>query len=368
MPWSDTVSVKVGGRLDYCDTSLDKNDAVIMQFEDPAEWYYEPGFNEPNCLLGMAFFTAKQELTDETSVNVGTAFAMRMPDLAELYSDDPYVPLIRFGNSWTSGLSLLKPEKDLQFDIGLTTVTEKLSYGVRGFYSLIWDYITPVPGFVDYSPPGWVAAPRVLGRNFAYFLPDQRSDLVTGNINADTNQTGYLYANVDLATLGGGDLFAEWQCREWLSIYGSMAYVRGTNWCPVVYAAAESWSAPDGSLIPIGRREGLRNIYPLNGNLSFRFHDVKRERWLVEFASRMVARQTHTATSLSEIGSSAFAVFALRSYYQPRENLRLTAAIENLFNSYYVEPGSLAIIGPQGLPVFMPEPGITLNLGLDMRF
>ena len=51
------VSFNVGGRLDYCDTWLNRNDPVIMQFADPSEWYYEPGFNEPNCWLGMAYFT-----------------------------------------------------------------------------------------------------------------------------------------------------------------------------------------------------------------------------------------------------------------------------------------------------------------------
>jgi len=368
LPWSDTESFTLGGRLDYCDTWQNRYDPVIMQFRDMDEWYYEPGFNEPSLWMGMAYFTGKKKLSDSMTFNGGVAFAMRPPQLAELYSDDPYVPLIRFGNSWTSGLSVLRPEKDLQFDVGLTTVKKNVSYGVRGFYSLIWDYIMPVPGFIDYSPPGFVIAPRVLGRDFQYFLPEWRSDLVTGNVNADTNQAGYLYANVDLATLGGGDLFVDVQCSDRLSLYGSMAYVRGTNWSPVVYSPAESWSAPDGSLIPLNRLDGLPNIYPLNGTVAIRLHDPRREKWLVEFSSRMVAHQTNVAETLSEVAAPGFAVFALRSFYQPNENLRLTAAVENLFDKYYAEPGSLAIIGPYGMPVFMPEPGITLNLGIDARF
>ncbi|NLE38428.1 MAG: TonB-dependent receptor [Pirellulaceae bacterium] len=294
--------------------------------------------------------------------------AMRMPDLSELYSDDPSVPFIRFGNSYVSGLSDLRPEKNLQLDLGITTVKKDISYGVRGFYAMIWDYIMPVPGFIDYSPPGFITAPRVLDRDFGYFIEEWREDLVTGNVNADTNQAGYQYANMKLATLAGGDLFAEVRCREWMSIYGSMAYVRGTNWHPVVYDAADTWIAADGTLVPTGHREGLPNIYPLNGTVAFRFHDRTRERWLVEFNSRMVAHQTNVAKSLAEVPTSAFAVFALRGYYQPRKNLRLTMAIENLLNTYYVEPGSLAIIGPVGLPIYMPEPGISLLMGVDARF
>lgn len=368
LPYSDDFSVTVGGRLDYCSAWLNRNDPVITQFADPSEAYYAAGLNEPNNVLGMAYVTTKRHLTDETTFNTGYAFAMRMPELAELYSDDPYVPAARFGNSYYSGFSELRPEKDLQFDVGLTTVRENVTYGIRGFFSLIWDYITLAPGFIDFSPPDYIAAPRVLGRDFRYFLPVWREDLTTGNVNADTNQAGYQYVNVSLATLGGGDLFCELRCREWMSIYGSMAYVRGTNWNPVVYSPADSWVAAEGSLIPIGHVEGLPNIYPLNGTLAFRFHDPQRKRWLIEFESRMVAHQTNVAETLSEVGTEGFAVFALRGHYQHRENLRLTMAIENLFDSYYVEPGSLAIIGPQGLPVYMPEPGITFNLGVDARF
>ena len=233
LPYSDDVSYTFGGRLDYCNVWLNRSDPVITQFADPDEAYYAPGLSEPSNVLGMAYFTAKRKVTDETTLNAGYAFAMRMPELAELYSDDPYVPFVRFGNSYYSGFSELRPEKDLQFDIGLTTVKEKVSYGVRGFYSLIWDYIMPVPAYIDYSPPGYIAARRVLGRNFGYFLPQWREDLVTGNVNADTNQAGYQYMNVNLATLGGGDLFCEVQARDWLTMYGSMAYVRGVNWNPV---------------------------------------------------------------------------------------------------------------------------------------
>ncbi|MBN1591025.1 MAG: TonB-dependent receptor [Pirellulales bacterium] len=368
LPLSDTASINVGGRLDYYNTWLNRNDPVITQFRDPDEAYYAPGLNEPNAWLGMAYITGKNKLSEETTFNTGTAFAMRMPDLTELYSDDPYIPLIRFGNSYCSGLSTLRPEKNLQFDVGITTVKERVSYGARGFYALIWDYVMPVPGFIDFSPPGFIAAPRVLGRDFGYFTPEYRYDLVTGNVNADTNQAGYQYVNVDLAMLGGGDLFAEVQCRDWLSVYGSMAYVCGTNWNPVVYVAADSWVAPEGTLVPTGRREGLPNIYPFNGKLAIRMYDPKRERWLVEFSSRMAASQDNVANSLAEVPTAAFATFTLRGFYQPNENMRLTMAIENLFNTYFVEPGSLAIIGPKGLPVFMPEPGINVVLGVEARF
>ena len=368
LPWSDSGSVNVGGRLDYCSASLNRDDPIITQFSDPSQAYYAPGLDQPSKLLGMAYLTGKWKVTDETTFIAGSAFAMRMPDLAELYSDDPFVPIARFGNSYVSGLSKLSPEKNLQFDVGATTAKDRVSYGVRGFYALIWDYILPVPAFIDGSPPGFIQAPKVLGRDFSDFAPQWRQDLVTGNINADTNQTGYQYENVNLATLAGGDLFAEMQCLDWLSVYGNMAYVRGTNWRPVTYVSSDSWVASDGTLVPIGRSEGLPNIYPFNGTLAIRLFDPQRELWLVEFSSRLVAAQTHVAASLSELPTPAFATFALRGYYQARKHLRLTMAVENLFNVDYIEHGSLVMLNPQGIPTFVREPGISVLAGIDARF
>jgi outer membrane receptor protein involved in Fe transport len=358
----------VGGRLDYCRASLDAEDPVVTYTGDPSQWYYAPGFQQPSDLLGMAYLTSKTRLTDETTLKAGAAYAMRMPDLAELYSDDPFVPIARFGNSYVSGLSTLSPERDLQFDLGLTVAKKGVSYGARGFYACVWDYIMPVPAFIDPSPPGFIAAPKVLGRDFSSFPPQWRSDLVTGNVNADTNQAGYQYMNVDLVTLAGGDLFGEVQVLDWLSVYGNMAYVCGTNWHPVAFVADPSWSSLDGKVVPLGRPEGVPNIYPFNGTLAVRVFDPKKERWMVELSSRIVATQNHVATSLSELPSPGFTTFALRGYYQPRKNLRLTMAIENLLNRDYSEIGSLVILNPQGIPSFVKEPGISVLVGVDARF
>jgi outer membrane receptor protein involved in Fe transport len=375
LPFSDRVSFNVGGRLDYCTAWLDQQDPVIVA-GDPAEWYYAPGFTEPSKLLGMAYLTNKIKLTESCTLNAGAAYAMRMPDLAELYSDDPFVPIARFGNSYVSGLSTLSPEKDLQFDLGVSMVKERFSCGVRGFYALVWDYILPVPGFIDPSAP-YADATHALGRNFRDFPPEWRTDLVpnpdgtfspTPSTNADTNQAGYQYANVDLVTLAGGDLFAEMRLLDWLSLYGNMAYVRGTNWRPIQYVAADTWLAKDGRFMRVGGPEGVPNIYPFNGLLSVRVFQPKQQRWLVEFSSRMVAHQRHVAESLSELPTPGFAVFGLRGHYQASKNLRLTLAVENLFNKRYTEPGSLVILNPQGVPVFVQEPGLTCLLGVDARF
>jgi len=367
LPYSDQVSFNIGGRVDYCRAWLDRNDPVVTEISDPEAWYYTPGFNQPSNVLGMAYITNKIKLTEDRTFNAGIAYAMRMPDLAELYSDDPYVPIARLGNSYVSGNSTLSPEHDLQFDLGISVKKKQISYAVRGFYALTWNYIMPVPAYIDPSPPGSIQAPKVLGRDFQAFPPEFRMDLVTGNVNADTNQAGYQYENVEMVTLTGGDLSAEVRLRDWFSVYGNMAYVCGTNWHPVQYVDAGGFAA-DGEVVPLGGTEGLPNIYPFYGMIAFRVFDPSQERWLLEFSSRMVSSQNYVATSLSELPNSGFATFAIRGYYQARKNLQLTMGIENLFNQEYSEPGSLVIINPQGIPTLIKEPGITVLLGINGRF
>jgi outer membrane receptor protein involved in Fe transport len=370
VPLGDKLSVTIGGRVDYCKASLDQEDPIVTQglgsFPPAPFW---PGYEEPAKTLGMAYVTAKYNLTEQYALNVGTGFSMRMPDLAELYSYDPYVPFTRFGNSYVDGLSVLDPEQDLQFDLGLSYKSKRCSWSVRGFYALIHDYILPVPEAINPSPPNPpIQAPDVLGRNFSDFPAAFRQDLTSGNENADTNQAGYQYQNLSLATLLGGDLSAEAMLQDGLTVFGSMSYVRGTNCSPVQFISPADGYAPHGQVVSLGGAEGLPGIYPLNGIVGVRIFDPTQDRWMLEFNSRLVARQDHLAVSLSEIGTPGFAVFGLRGYYRVQKNVRLNMAVENLFNQFYVEPGSLAIINPQGVPAFVREPGISVLVGIDARF
>jgi outer membrane receptor protein involved in Fe transport len=371
LPVRDDLSVTIGGRLDYCKATLDESDAIVTQMLPPAQqgpfWC---GTEEPGKLLGMAYLTGSYHPAEHYTLRAGTGFAMRMPDLAELYSFDPYVPFARFGNSYVDGLSLLQPEQDLQFDLGLTYETKRFAWGVRGFYAFVHDYILPVPEGIMPAPP-WpqVQAPHVLGRNFSDFPAQFRQDINTPNENADTCQANYQYVNLSQATLGGGDLFAQATLWDGVTLFGSMSYVNGTNCAPVQFVASPADNyAPAGHLVHLGGTEGLPGIYPLTGTVGVRLFESTADRWLLEFSARMVAHQEHVAGSLSEIPTPGFAVFGLRGYYRVQKNIRLTLDLENLFNKLYSEPDSLAIIGPGGIPTFLKEPGFSALVGLDARF
>lgn len=84
--------------------------------------------------------------------------------------------------------------------------------------------------------------------------------------------------------------------------------------------------------------------------------------------TRIVGEQSRVARTLAELPTDSFAVCSLRSYYRPREWWRVTAAVENMFNQSYTQHGSLVIVGPNGLPTFVREPGIGFFLGSEFTY
>jgi outer membrane receptor protein involved in Fe transport len=357
LPVGDRLSLTFGGRVDYCSTWLNPDDPIITLSGGD----YEAGFDTPNYTLGMAYTMAKLKLNDHDTLSIGTGFAMRAANPAELYSFEPFVPICRFGNSFADGLSSLQPEKNWQFDLGVTSHRGRVRYGARGFYATIWDYILPIPNYT--SAPN--DSTHYLGRNFEGFSPDERGDLGLPSENGDTVQAGYKSYNIPLATMAGGELFGELEIRKGLSVFGCMSYVHGEDVHPYHVALDASGNT---IIVPNGGAEPLPGMYPFNGRISLRVSDPECDKWGTEFTSRLVSSQHEVATSLAELPSPAFAVFDLSGYYRLRKNLRVSLSLENLLNTYYYEPGSLVILNQAGIPAFIPEPGFSAILGLDGRF
>ena len=358
LPASERLSFTLGGRVDYSSTWLNADDPIITL--SPSG--YEAGFNMPNYTLGMAYAMAKLKLTDHDTLSIGNGFAMRSPDPAELYSMEPFVPVCRFGNSFVDGLSTLKPEKNWQFDLGITSQRGRFRYGARGFYTTIWDYIESIPYYT--SAPN--NSTHYLGRNFSGFSSDERGDIGLPSENGDICQAGYKSYNLPLATMAGGDLFGEYEIRKGLSIFGCMSYVHGESVHP--YHMVLDASKVNSIAVPNGGAEPLPNMYPFNGRVSLRVSDPEKDKWGTEFTARLVDSQHEVANSLGELPSPAFSVFDLSGYYRVRKNLRVSLSLENLLNTYYYEPGSLVILNQNGVPCFIPEPGFTAILGIDGKF
>jgi hypothetical protein len=147
-----------------------------------------------------------------------------------------------------------------------------------------------------------------------------------------------------------------------------MSYVYGVNNSPVSVLTPYPYWSTTAELVPIEGTDGLPGIYPLNGNIGIRLFDPTEDLWSMEFSCRMVRKQDHVAVTVSEIAAPGYTTFAMCGYYRIRKNVRVSLDIENLLNRAYTEPGSLAIIGPDGLPTFVQEPGISASMGVEARF
>jgi len=361
LPVSDTVTVNIGGRVDLCKASLDASDPIAAQTDD-----YTPRYGEPSSTLGMAYITTKKMLTDQTSLRAGVAFAMRSPDLTELYNYEAFVPQYRFGNTYNDGLSTLRPEKDLQFDL-VSRIKARKPATHSGFWRHYPRLHLPSPCYVDQVPKPQNAT-YLLGRNFAYFPADQRSDTYYNVTNADTCQANYVYVNIDEVAMLGGDLFGEYQVRDGFSVFGNMSYVYGVNNSPVSVEQPYPYYSTTSVLVPSTTPTAFRESIALRqcGNTVF----PSRPRIVGASSSpaEWSAPQDHVAVTLSEIPAPGYTTFNAKAYYRVRKNVRVSLDIENLLNRAYTEPGSLAIIGPNGLATFVEEPGISALMGVEARF
>ncbi len=368
LPVGNRLTFTFGGRVDYTKSSVDLNDSVVTHFDPgtPAEdMYYQPSTDGPAFTLGMAYAMAKWKMTDHDVLNAGTGFAMRGPSLSELYSDEPYVPIAGFGNSFLEGNSTLKPERDWQVDLGITSAHGPFRYGARGFYATMWDYIMPTPAYICATAG---TPTNVLDRNFWAFPSDWREDLLNGTTNADTSMAGYQMGNIQLATLGGGNLFGEVQVCKGLSVFGCMSYIHGENLSRVQFVdSSYNDSVKGGNFVRLGGTESLPDIYPFNGRIAVRVCDPDKGKWGVEFIARLVHSQDEVAWSIGQLPSPGFTVYDLKGYYCWSKNLRLTLALDNLLNRDYYEPGSVVMLNQAGVPEFIREPGFTTVLGVDYR-
>jgi iron complex outermembrane recepter protein len=357
----DHVSLAAGGRVDYTQSWLNADDQIVTQCSSGQGDPYYPGTNKPNYTLGMAYLAAKWEMNEHDTLNVGNGLAMRSANLGELYSMQPFVPIARLGNSFVDAYSWLKPEKNWQFDLGITSQRGPFRYGGRGFYATIWDYITTAPFYIC-APAD---STHDLGRNFWGYDPALREDIGKLSVNGDTCQTELSMYNAGLATMAGGDLFGEVEIRKGMTVFGCMSYVHGENLRPmhVIEVAPDTYA-----LVPLGGTQPLPGIYPFNGRLSLRVFDPDKDIWGVELVARFVHSQTEVAASLPELPSAGFSVYDLKGYYRVRENIRVSLSLENLLNRDYYEPGSVVILNPAGIPTFIREPGFSAILGVDGKF
>jgi iron complex outermembrane recepter protein len=355
---TENWSVRAGQRLDWVAYSIDPNDIVAtsVQFSPNDEFF--AGFNTDTRTLSSTYLLNTFEATDTLSFNAGAAFAMRPPNLTELYSDQPFAPLIRFGNSYAFGDSDLDSEKNLQFDLGVTSRHEQTTLGARAFHSTIRDYIGLAATNYGTFPELGTAPPGDLGRGKPYMVtPGDIPEL-----SSDTASLGYVYRNIDRVTLYGFDLLAEQQLQPWLELAGTLTFTEGINHDP-------TWvDVYTGEVHRLAQREGLYGIYPINSTVSLRFVEPVSRKWTLEWQSRFARHQEYLATSLGEIGTPGFAVYNVHASYRWTEHISLRSSLLNVFDRNYYEHNSLAIIDRNGDVTFVKNPGISWFFSCEVRY
>ena len=348
-----------GQRLDWVRYGVDAFDEVAVTTQVTPNGTFSPGFDSSTRFLTTSYLTSGLQVTETLTLNAGVAFAMRPPNLTELYADQPFAPLVRFGNSFAMGNSGLDPEQNLQFDLGFTSKHEQTTFGARAFHSNIHNYIGLAGNNYASFPLIGVAAPGTLGRGRPYMsdpsIPNQ-------DLNADSASIGYSYRNLDRVTLSGFDLVAEHQVFPWLELGGTLTYVRGINHDP-------TWvDVYTGQVNDLPGSEGLPGIYPLSGILTTRLIEPLDRNWSVEWQSRFAAQQDYLAYSLGEIGTPGFFVHNIHASYRWRERLTLRSSLLNVFDRNYYEHNSLAIVDRNGNIGFVRNPGLAWFISAEYRF
>src|SRR5262249_23855685 len=185
------------------------------------------------------------KIDDHWSVQFGYGNAEVPPSLTQLYSTGEFVAILQQGLNRLIGDPHLRAENVNQFDLGFRARYENFRMGVNGFYAWINNYITF----------------------------DQNKG--SGQINQ------VVFTNTDLATLAGGEAFVEADVCCWLTPFGTVSFVRGTD---LTHIDARR----DPTLVSSRRQfdtEPLPGIPLLEFRAGLRFHDpAKARRWSIEFS------------------------------------------------------------------------------------
>ncbi|MGO9108327.1 MAG: TonB-dependent receptor domain-containing protein [Thermoguttaceae bacterium] len=339
-PVNEVWTFTAGARVDYVHTEANPSDVQPISLLLGGAPCTASNLSENNILY--AFYAMNNvKLDSHWTLDAGFAQGQRPPTLIERYSDGLFISTLQTGFTHTIGDPGLQPERDWQFDVGLSSNYDILHTRARFFQSWIQDYVT-------YTEIGQVGNPPALS------LPEAR--LVQ-------------FINTPLATLTGFELAGDYDWDENLTPFGKMSYVYGWD---------QSINTP------------LTGISPLEGTVGIRIHDSNHGKvWGIEPSARLVADQNHLGAirvlgepgviDTVELPTASFVVCNIRGYYNYSKNLSFTAGVNNLFNENYLEHLDLRLQGPSGLPAgTLPdyshtitrvlEPGISPYMSINWTF
>jgi outer membrane receptor protein involved in Fe transport len=185
--------------------------------------------------------------------------------------------------------------------------------------------------------------------------------------------------NTDLATLAGGEMFAEYDSSPWLTTFATLSFVEGRDHSRDGDFATEEAGAGGGSRQVSGLSRGsfsglagadeepLPNMGPLEARVGLRLHEASRNpNWGLELTARIVDNQDRVATSLLESETPGFTIWDIRGYMRTRPGLLLVAGIENLTNKQYREYLDFRSQNVNARTVF--QPGVNFYFGSQLSY
>ncbi len=351
----NNFTFRTGGRLDFVQTDIvdDPNKLTEVGLAQDAASYNEivgTDQSQTDRLLGSIYAGIDQHYGESLVSTVSVGFAERAPTLTELYAAQPFLLILQNGLNSVTGDPLLKTEKLIQSDITLDYNGDVFRGGVRGFYGWAMDYITLENTEVRRATP-------------------------TGPVQ----QVSLRYVNTALATLAGGEAFAELFPKSTLTPFMTLRGVDGRDRTRNGDFATTEGAAGNASDKVAGQQRGffsgilgaaaepLPGISPFEIRTGVRLRDPARQpQWNMELAARIVDNQDRVATSLLESTTPGFTVWDIRGMYQPRDvqGLTLVAGLENFTDKAYRE--HLDFRSPNGLQVL--QPGINAYVGVDWTY
>ena len=297
-PLTDWWSVSIGSRVDFVSTRARASD-VRANTDLP---YGDQSLEQGDTLY--AFYLQNEfDLRDDWTLRAGFGHAQRPPTLVERYADSLFLGILQSGYTRVIGDQTLKPERNWQIDVGLSTTRDRCRFSANVFHSWVIDYVTMEDGSVVIAPQQFPDARRV---NFT---------------------------NTPLATLTGFETAGELDLSSCLTTFGAISYVEGRD---------ETLGAPLGAIPPLESTVGLR------------LHDRHQGRhWGIELACRIVDDQNRLGMLRSfgqavtaEEATPGFALWHLRGYWNRTERCSFVGGIDNLFDRNYQEHLDLRLRGP----------------------
>jgi outer membrane receptor protein involved in Fe transport len=331
-PFADKLTLKFGGRGDYVYMRADHNAPGFADCEA-----FDAFISQPDNLgttdltheqsLWMAYGTAEYKPSEHWTFTAAAGHAERPPTLTELYATGPFLAILQQGFTSIIGDPTLAPERLWQGELGFEMRYDRFRAGADAYYSWIQDYIT----YEAIGP----------AKQNGLFLP--------GNLE---NALTVRFVNTNLATIYGFEAYGETDLTCWLTPFVTTSYVNGTD-----------DTRNNRGIIPGAPEEPLPGIVPWETKAGLRFHEGSESpRYGVEIFARYDARQNRVAASLLEQPSAGFVVWNLRSYWQVRKGLLLTAGVENIFDRNYREHLDLLT----GIGVY--QPGTNGYFGVELKY